>query len=105
MKITINQLRKLIKDVINDMSPIGVGSPENQVQDEDDSYNFVSDPIIKKLVFDHLQAMGSIDINEKIGGFAWNQLEIWEIPYNTDPNAREFSGSITHNGKRYYGEY
>jgi hypothetical protein len=104
MKISIGDLRRIVKKIINDNSPIGVGSPEKQ-SDDDYSYDFVSDPTIKKLVFNHLQALGSIDVDQKVGGFAWNQLEVWEIPYNTDPNTREFTGSITHNGKRYYGEY
>ena len=105
MKISLGDLRRIVKKIINDNSPIGVGSPKKQQSDGEYSYDFVSDPAIKKLVFNHLQALGSIDVNQEIGGFAWNQLEVWEIPYNTDPNAREFAGSIVHNGKRYYGEY
>ena len=109
MKISLGDLRRIVKKIINDNSPIGVGSPDQQL-DDDYSYDFVSDPIIKKLVFYHLQALGSIDLDQKVDGlgddgFAWNQLKVWEIPYNTDPKAREFAGSIVHNGKRYYGEY
>ena len=98
------KIRKMIKNYINNVSPIQVGSPESEEPFIDDT-KYATDPFIKLEVFTHLQAIGSIDAQEEIDGDAWNELEVWEIPYNTNPNSREFKGSIIHNGKRYYGEY
>jgi len=105
MQITLRQLKKLIKDVVNEMSPIGFGSlPYEDPNRSDDS--FVEDFEVKNAVFNHLKALGGIiDLEEEPYGDVWNELEVWEIPMNIDPNSREYKGSVIVNGKRYYGEW
>lgn len=111
MLISESKLKRLIKRYLNKASPIGIGSPETP----DESSGFFDPAIlgddvpdfydIKFKVFQHLQAMGSIDIAEEPGGFAWEELNVWQIPDHTPKNAREYIGSVMHKGKRYYGEW
>lgn len=111
MLVSESNLKRIIKKYLNKVSPIGIGRPETP----DEAAGFFDPAIlgedvpdfydIKLQVFKHLQAMGSIDIEEEPGGFAWEELNVWQIPDHTRTDSREFIGSILHKGKRYYGEW
>jgi hypothetical protein len=100
MKLTLSQLKAIIKDVIKDVSPVGIGpvpSEETRTYDEDP----VTDYDIKNAVFVHLKASGVIDVNEEPYGYQWNELEVWQV----GPDDYGYADSVVVDGKHYYGEW
>lgn len=100
MKLTLKQLKELIKDIIKDVSPIGIGPLPSE---DTTSYevSLVEDYDIKNSVFVHLKASGVIGKNEEPYGDQWNELEVWQV----GPDDYGYSDSVVVDGKHYYGEW
>ena len=100
MKLSLSQLKKLIKDIIKDVSPIGVGPIPSEGPNSYEEEPIV-DYDIKNAVFVHLKASGVIDVNEEPYGYQWNELEVWKV----GPDDYGYSDSVVIEGEHYYGEW